>query len=473
MSRTRRTSHHAEAGIALLAVLVILLVVAAWSTSFIWLMNQQQTRAGNRLRSAAALTVAEAGVHRALSILESMAPDGQASGRTWRPAAHTEILPSGLGEGRLTLSLNDRAGGAIVVTSTGEVAGAVHRLRARVYLASPALLTALYGTGVVRFASPPAAALIIPYGAGIGDRPWIHVAAGQGIWFATTEISINDPGLTFDVGLGPMEAPDGRDGATRPARPGPVRLLLGRGAEVTLGPGGQRVDLQQLRVMGVHVEGVVIHSETLPPVPGVDGAYYQGLAAANIANAALNEAAGQYFGDAELIRKRDSLYTYEEFEQVRSFLRTQQQPAPLRGVVYVRGGVSLLEAQRLQIADGALVTEGTVHVVRGASMEIVHSAATRALPGLILLGTGGLVVSGESRLRVHGLVYANRAFDVSDGARVDIVGAVLGNDPRLSFRNFGASIVIRYDPAVLGTPGLHVPVDAPVVAWVAAWEEVP
>ena len=35
------------------------------------------------------------------------------------------------------------------------------------------------------------------------------------------------------------------------------------------------------------------------------------------------------------------------------------------------------------------------------------------------------------------------------------------------------AIVIRYDPAVLGTPGLRVPVDAPVIAWVARWEELP
>ena len=32
---------------------------------------------------------------------------------------------------------------------------------------------------------------------------------------------------------------------------------------------------------------------------------------------------------------------------------------------------------------------------------------------------------------------------------------------------------ISYDPAVLGTPGLLTPDDAPVIAWVTAWEDLP
>jgi hypothetical protein len=49
---------------------------------------------------------------------------------------------------------------------------------------------------------------------------------------------------------------------------------------------------------------------------------------------------------------------------------------------------------------------------------------------------------------------------------------MLSNDPGISFRNLGV-VVIRYDPAVLGTPGLDVADGAPVVAWVAAWQESP
>ena len=470
---SERRARQRQAGMALLVVLAILMVVAGSSASFLWFMNQQQARAGTRYRSTAAMAVAEAGVHRALSILETVAPDGGSPGRAWRPPAHSEALPVGPLQGRFTVSLTDAADGAIVITSVGEVAGVTRRLRARVYLASPALLAALHGSSFVRLEKPPAATFILPYGAGIGDRPWIHIAAGQGIWFATTDVSINDPSVAFEAGPGPVDAPEGANSATTPPRPGPVRLLLARGAGLTLGQDHRRVEVQQLRPLGVYVEGVVLRSEALPGLPEVDRAYYQTLAAANTDNAGLNEAAGQYLGDRDLARKRDSLYSAGQFEQLQAYLKAGLPPPRFQGVIYVRGKVSLLDGQRLQIADGALVTESTVHLIEGASLEVTHSAATRTLPGIIVLDNGALVVTQRARLRVHGLVYASRVIDVGDGARVDIVGAVLGSDRAHSFRNLAATVVIRYDPAVMGTPGLRVAADAPVVAWVAAWEELP
>ena len=78
----------------------------------------------------------------------------------------------------------------------------------------------------------------------------------------------------------------------------------------------------------------------------------------------------------------------------------------------------------------------------------------------------------DDRLRVHGLVYT-QAFDVAGDARVDIVGSLLAGGSGFSFNNAGAAVVIRYDPAVLGTPGLLAPSGAPVIAWVARWEELP
>jgi len=144
-----------------------------------------------------------------------------------------------------------------------------------------------------------------------------------------------------------------------------------------------------------------------------------------------------------------------------------------RGVIYIRGGMSLVNGEQMRIVVGALITEDTVHLGRGALLEVTHSMAARALPGLIVLDNGRLVVTQQARLRVHGLVYVNGAIDIGEKARVDVVGAVLANDPGLSFRSLAAAVVIRYDPAVLGTPGLRVSTDAPVVAWVAAWEELP
>lgn len=462
-----------QRGAALLAVLIVLLIVAGSSASFIWLMNQQQTSAGVRLRSRAALAVAEAGMHRALSALEATAPDGRTLGRRWRPAAYSEAMTSGALEGRFSVSIADDPGGAIQVISTGHVGGVTRRLRARVMLASPGLLVALYGTSVVHLERPPAAIVLVPYGAGVGDRPWIQIAAGRGITFATADVSINNPAHAFDAAPGPADGPDAVRAPTAPPRPGPIRLLLARAASLTVGTEHVRVDVQQLRSMGIYVDGVVVHSQALPALPEVDRAYYQALATANSANAALNDAAGRYSGDDALARKRDSLYEHVEFEQVMAYLRTGRQPTALQGLVYLRGGLSLVEGQRLQILDGGLVAEGTIYLDRGGTLEVTHSAATRTLPGIVVLDDGALVVTQQARLRAHGLVYVNRMIDLGVGARVDVVGAVLGNDPEVSFRSYAASVVIRYDPAVMGTPGLRVPDNSPVTTWVAVWEELP
>lgn len=467
MTRTR------ESGAALIVVLVLTVIIAGASGAFIWFMNQQQTRAGARLRSAAALGAAEAGVHRALSVLESTGADGRSPGRIWRPSAHTEGVAVGALQGRYTISIADAPGGAVVITSTGNVGGIIRRLRVRAYLASPALLAALHGASFVRIEQPPAATFILPYGAGIGDRPWIHIAAGREIWFATTDVSINNPDAPLAGAPGPADGPAAPNSATAVGRPGPVRLLIARGGEVTLGAAHERVDLDQLRATGVYVEGVVLRTEALPPLPEVDRDYYRSLAAANATNALMNEAAGKYVGDADLALKRDSVYTRTEFEQLQAYFKSGLALPRLRGVIYVSGGIVLVEDRRLEIADGALVTEGTVRLGEGASLDVTHTAATRTLPGLIVLDSGALFVSGDAHLRAHGLVYASRVIDIKEGARADIVGAVLGNDAGLSFRNTGGTVVIRYDPAVLGTPGLRVADQDPVVAWVAAWEELP
>jgi hypothetical protein len=343
-----------------------------------------------------------------------------------------------------------------------------------VYLASPALLAALYGTGVLRLELPPAAIIILPYGAGVRDRPWVHIAAGRGIEFAGADVSINDPSVTFEAAPGPVDAPDSASNPTSVRSPGPVRILLARDAELRTGADERRVDLQQLRVMGARVDGRVVRTGALPVFPDVDRAYYRGLAAANTENGALNEAAGRYFGAEELLRKRDSLYEWTEFERLRTYLQTRRQPGTLRGVIYIRdGGLSLADGQHLIITDGAVVSEGSVFLAPSSHLEITHSARTRTLPGLIVLERGVLTIARGARLRAHGLVHVSRAVDVGVDARADIVGAVLADDTQASFRNFGASFVIRYDPAVLGTPGLRVPDRSPVVAWVASWEELP
>ena len=97
-------------------------------------------------------------------------------------------------------------------------------------------------------------------------------------------------------------------------------------------------------------------------------------------DAGTNEAAGKFFGDDGLARKRDSLYSPREWDLLLNYLNRGNGSGALQGVVDVTGGMTLGEGRRLQIADGALITEGTVRLAKGSSLEVTHSAATRTLP---------------------------------------------------------------------------------------------
>jgi hypothetical protein len=282
-------------------------------------------------------------------------------------------------------------------------------------------------------------------------------------------VALNDPMRVPDAALGPTDLPgSGSDTPTRP-RLEPVRLLLGRDATLTYGR--VPVTVQQLRALGVNLRADPLRREPFPDAPSVNAGHYRRLAAANTANAALNEAAGRYFNHAPLAHKRGSAYSEEEFTLLQTYAKASSVPWRLRGLIYVHGWVWMRAGQRLEIADGALVAESTVHISEGASLEITHTAGTRALPGLMILGTGSLTVMRDGRLRAHGLVHVARTVDLHAGARADVVGAVVGTSPAASIRNKGAGLVVRYDPAVLGTPGLLLPPGTPSVAWVASVEE--
>jgi hypothetical protein len=252
-----------------------------------------------------------------------------------------------------------------------------------------------------------------------------------------------------------------------------IRLLLARDALLTIGEAHVPIEVNDLRNQGVNVQGTVIRTETLPPPPEVDRAFYQALASANTDNAAINDAAGRYFGDDALKVKRDSLYAPLQFERILAYFKSGEAPPEMRGVIYVAGGVALQDRARLRIAEGSLVAESTVLISESSTLEITHSAATRSLPSVVTLGNGALYVTEQAEVRVHGLIYANRVIDVGEGAVVDVVGGILGNDRGLSFRNLAATVVIRYDPAVLGTPGLRAPDGSPVLAWIVNWDVLP
>ena len=476
MNRDARTTCHPlrplprQAGQALLVVLVILLVVTGSSASFIWFMNQQQSRAGTRHRELAALRLAEAGVYRMLAVLEAAWPPGPDSGGPQPPEPWEERIAAGPLEGRLSVSVGLDTDGTMLVTSRGEVGGAVRRLRARVTLASPALLAALYGATVVQFDQPPAALFILPYGAGFGDRPWFHIAAGQEVSFVQTRVVLNDAAQLPDPFPGPVDLPEPPRAGPRPAIE-PVRILLAADARLTLQESS--VTVAQLRVAGIRLDESLRRVDRLPPLPAVDREYYRVLASANAANAALNRAAGRFTGDGELEHKPDSLYSRDQMVGVLTYLETLAQPLPMRGVIYVSGRVTVPMRSRVHIADGALIAESTVLVDQEAELRVTHGPSTRALPGIITLRNGALIVARAARLRVHGLIYTSRVFDTAPGALVEVVGALVSNDSSISVRTNAATVVIRYDPAVLGTPGLIAASEGRIIAWVAAWEELP
>jgi hypothetical protein len=454
----------------MLAVLVVLLLVGGAATAFVWFMNRQQTQAGNQYRARAALYVAEAGVHRALSVFEAASPDGRVWGREWLPARYEETVRAGPLAGSYTLTIVADADGARIVTSTGQVAGVERRLRVRVYLASPALLAALYGAGIVKIDQPPAAFFIAPYGAAAGGRPWVHMMAGRTIWFEAADAKVNTTSAPASVGAGPVDAPGDR---TVPPAPAPIRVVLPRGGFLASGGADQAVDPGQLRVFGVPIRDVIMKADDFPDVPAIDRGYFRSLAAANRENAAVNKAAGVLAGDEGLARKADSAYSGLEFLRILSYVASDRRAPDLRGVIFVAGSVTLDERQRLTIRDGALVVESTVHLSRGAEMAILHSSASRTMPGLIAFDLGRISLAPEARLRVHGLVYANKGVEAGERATIDVVGAVMSNAAGISFRATASTVVIRYDPAVLGTPGLLAADPGRAVTWIASWEELP
>lgn len=469
-------THHAlrllagQTGQVLLVVLVILLVVTGSSASFIWFMNQQQSRAGTRHRELAALRLAEAGVYRTLAILESEWPPSPDPGSPQPPEPWEERIAVGPLEGRLSVSVDRDTGGTLLVTSRGEVGGSVRRLRARVTLASPALLVALYGATVVQFDRPPAALFILPYGAGFRDRPWFHIAAGQEVSFVQTRVVLNDAAHLPDPFPGPVDSPEPPLAGRRPAID-PVRILLAADARLTLEESS--VTVAQLRVAGIRLDESLRRVDRLSPLPEVDREYYRTLASANTANAALNRGAGRLTGDQDLELKADSLYSRDQMVQVLTYLETLTPPLPMRGVIYVSGRVTVPARSRVHIAEGTLIAESTVLVDQEAELRVTHGPSTRSLPGIITLRNGALIVAKDARLRAHGLIYTNRVFDTAPGALVEVVGALVSNDPSISVRTNAATVVIRYDPAVLGTPGLSAASEGRVIAWVAAWEELP
>lgn len=79
--------------------------------------------------------------------------------------------------------------------------------------------------------------------------------------------------------------------------------------------------------------------------------------------------------------------------------------------------------------------------MNGPPLSFAGVTQSRVTPPWCDLDNGALLLDQDARLRVHGVVYVNGGIVLRERTRVDIVGAMLSN--------------------------------APVVAWVAAWQELP
>jgi hypothetical protein len=454
-----------QRGAVLPGVLVFFLMSSGLALLFVSFMDHQQRGAGARYNAALALGAAEAGIYRMLAALES---DLAGIGGGLFGQVLSGKVEGGGRSGEYVVSVSRDRDGGFVLESRGQAGETVRRLRVRVRVAPPALLAALATPGTVKIDGYPAALVIAPYHPRSGELPWVHVMVGRGVWFASTQVTLNTRVPGVELAPGPV----GTQGTapTELSAPG-VRILLVGTAELTVGTEHSVANVTGLRTFGVPLENVVVRPGNFPRLY-VDRHYFKQLAAMNSANAALNRAAAGYVNDAPLYEKHDSVYSGAQFLHLISYAASRGVPLRLHGVIYVEGTVVLPVDARIVLEEGALVTESTLHLGPGAQLSVMHEQRTRTLPALLVLEQGQLTLAPGARLAAHGLVYVNQGIALAANAVLDVVGSVYVNHSGLAFVPTGAFAAIRYDPAILGTPGLLTVPGEPRVAWVVAWEEI-
>ncbi|MGH2404352.1 MAG: hypothetical protein ACRDGN_07785, partial [bacterium] len=234
------------------------------------------------------------------------------------------------------------------------------------------------------------------------------------------------------------------------ARAGQIDLVLaGAAAQLFSGIDLAAVSLDKLRrdVPALGIRGVRVRQPLA--APSVDLNAYRTLAAANIANAAVNRAAGEGGADAGLRDKSHSRYTAEEFETLLDYIKDHPTHT-LRGMVFVEGDVHFDEEVRVTIADGALVAAGDIAVGERARLEVRHGQAARGLPGLVAWEDGAIEIEENATVIADGLVLAAGDVDIAAGV-LDVIGAIAAKN----FYNTDGTVVVRYDSGVLATVGLR------------------
>lgn len=441
-----------ENGQALVMVVVVMMILQVIAWAFLARMNIEQRLAGGSTRSFAALYLAEAGLQRALVMLEQGAPaDAAADGSS---VPYRETLVSGA----FTIeTIERRADGLVAVVVSGEVAGASRRLQALVRLGPEALSYGIYARDVVSLEGQ-SRTYVVPHHVGWGQRRrGAAVAAGGEIRF--------DPQAELNVFRGrPLSLREGQvpdetllsTSATDDSARGLVDLVLAGNARLRAGVTYIPPRLEDLRQ---YVEELGVRRVTTrAPVamPSLDVDYYRKLAEANTANAAINAAAGAFGGYPDLRTKTHSRYSAEELLAIVDYFARTKLPDPvLHGVIFAYGPLELRGAARLTILDGALFVKGDLLIGEGVRLEVRHTPRARFLPGLVASAvepaqSGTIQVERGATAIVDGLVLAGGNVDVLGGV-LDVTGSMAG---RNIVNNSSGATMIRFDPGAGAVAGL-------------------
>ncbi|HEY3246799.1 MAG TPA: hypothetical protein VGK88_00730 [bacterium] len=444
-----------EQGQLMPMVLGLLVIAAVISVAFVALVVTRQQLVGYRYRVLAARYAAEAGIERA--IWELRGPD--------RVLGLRVPLGNGSGGRFAVESVDDQGGGFLRIVSRGEFRGLTRKVQATVKLSPGVLRYALFGDRLLRFEGSESRTYVVPASSARGCASGGLFGSNREVWIATPGVAIND----FAGTLLPLRDGDQSDRVLTATG----QLVLPAGAVLTFGGDHRPVDdPAELSLEDIKLGAAIVVGGPPEEPPSIDRAVLQSLAEANTANAELNEAVGRRMGRPDLRLKRNSVYEREDFDLIVRYL-TLAPGEVLTGPIFVRSSAVVPDGASIRIVDGFLATEGSLTIKTGGRLEVRHSLRSRLLPGVVTIGaTAPLVVQQHGTLVVDGLVYAGRIFDAGEGAVIDIVGSLMAADPLLSFRNHSATVVVRYDPAVLGTIGIRPPPGVGAVVRIVAWTEV-
>lgn len=452
-------------------VMGVMAVVAIISVSFVTSVIVRQQLGGHRSRVVAARYLAEAGVERALWALENGSESGLSS------LGSPSVLSVGALQGTFTAEVTPpNENGLISIRALGEVGGVRRSVRVVAKLSPHVLTYAMFGDRLIRFEGSESRTYVTPVVASTGRAEGGQLASNGEIWFAGPGISVNDfTGAVLSLRDG--ELPDhallgpGLSAGRERADGGIGTLVLAEGGTLTFGESHQLITgAGSLQARGVRTEMDVASIREREILPLIDRIPLRTLAEANTANSGLNEEVGAR-GWAALRSKRDSVYEREDFLHILEYMG-KVSAKPLSGPVYVKGPVVVPEGATLQILDGFLAVEGSLTVQIEGRLEVRHATRSRTFPGIVTIGEVPIVVQKRGILIVDGLVYARGTFDAAEKSVIDIKGALLAADPRLSIRNHDATVVVRYDPVVLITVGIQPRLGlGRTIARVVSWED--